>query len=608
MIRLRILAFCALLAITASSSFAKLQIFAGVNGMNPGDVSLPMKDLIWQFNTWSWAELDDRSTSPGFFGGTDRYPWPVKPVPAKEIRAAAPLDENNFPTQVPFTYGGKKYRPVWLFNWFLPTRLFPMGTYTFIAEGKGVVEFGWAKDVRIELKGGKTVFEFPITEMPAENIFSNETFNAGQGPKQSGLVMTILESDPTDHVRNIHLIRPDLNGGNSWAKDFETCPFNPQWLNDHRMYKSLRFMDWIGANQNGVVEWKDRISPQKFPAADRKIESAPYLVMESIHINHVPWEFMIKAVNAINCDIWICVPARANEDYVRNLAQLFKANLKPGIKVYLEWANETWNSIFLGLHSTNFVRDNYNSSVSSLYDAHAYMAVRNAKIFDEILGADRVVAIVSGHQASSGIGDNIMTSLKKSSINPTGYKVDGFAIQHYFGTSGPNRGQNQAAKNTANANGVKLYMYEGGTESGKGPAMYDLYKNALNAFDQDGFENYNAFVAVSGWGQYGTWGHMEYVNQPLADAHKYRALYDWAVSNGQFDPNTPLPACQGASVLNREAFYNSVRATAGNYQCPGNLNAHYTLLGKSTTRSALLNKRGVTLVKTNNSVRRHFDW
>jgi hypothetical protein len=607
MVRLRAFWVPVILAIIATTSIAKLHITANVGGSSPNDASMPFKDLIWQFNTWSWAELDDRSSNPGFFGGVDRYPWPVKPVPTKEIRAAAPLDENNFPTQVPFTYGGKKYRPVWLFNWFLPTRLFPMGTYTFIAEGKGVVEFGWAKDVRIELKGGKTVFEFAITEMPAINIFNNETFNAGQGPKQSGLVMTILESDPTDHVRNIHLIRPDLNGGNSWAKDFETCPFNPQWLNDHRIYKSLRFMDWIGANQNGVVEWKDRISPAKFPAADKKIEHAPYLTMEWIQINHVPWEFMIQAVNTLNCDAWICVPARANEEYVRNLAQLFKAQLKPGLKVYLEWANETWNSIFLGLHSTNFVKSNYNSSVADLFDAHAYMVARNGKIFDEILGADRVVVVVSGHAANSGVGDNIFTSMKKSAINPTGYKADGYAITGYFGTGGRTESWSQAAKRTADGNGVKLYMYEGGTESGKGPAMYDLYKSTLNAFDQDGFENYNAYVAVSGWMQFGNWGHMEYVNQPLADAHKYRAMYDWAVTNGQFDPNSAAPVC-GSTAVNHHRSVTPLQSITGTGYTGRAITTYYDLMGKAVGQGAKQGHKGIFIVKDAQSTGRTIIW
>ncbi len=37
--------------------------------------------------------------------------------------------------------------------------------------------------------------------------------------------------------------------------------------------------------------------------------------------------------------------------------------------------------------------------------------------------------------------------------------------------------------------------------------------------------------------QFGAWGHLEYQDQPLADAHKYRAILDFARALGDFDLN-----------------------------------------------------------------------
>ncbi len=576
---------------------AAMEMWAGVTGSGPMDASLPFKDMIWQYSGWNWAlSSDSGNTNPGFFGGVDRYPWPIEEVPIQEIRQNCPLDENNFPTQVPFTYNGKNYRPVWLFNWFMPEIVYPFGTYTLIAEGKGRIDFGWDKDTTIYLTGGKSVVHFNIDSIPEIDKLTSDAFNAMTGIKSSGLVMTIVESDPNDHIRNIHLIRPDLNGGTSWVDDFETCPLNPQWLQDHRIFEVLRFMDWNRVNENGLVHWEDRITPTRFPANDHLVEHAPYLTMEWIQANHIPYEFQIAAVNAIGCDYWLNIPARADEDYVRNLAQLCENELNPDIKVYVEWANETWNSIFIGLHSTDFVKNNYNSNVADLFDAHAYMAVRNSKIFDEVLGADRVVSVIAGQAANSGVGSNIVSSLDKSSVNPTGYTPDAYAIAHYFGVQGPDRGWNQAAKSTADSKGMRLLMYEGGTEHGRSPAMYDLIYDALEVFDQDGFDCFNAFVAVSGWGDFGDWGFMQYVNQPLADAHKYRAMYDWAVNHGQFDPDSPMPTCASTNTV-RPNQHSARPASGAAGPRAGGARACYTLHGKRAPHVETVKRAGGVVIE-----------
>ena len=43
----------------------------------------------------------------------------------------------------------------------------------------------------------------------------------------------------------------------------------------------------------------------------------------------VPWEHVIALANELGANIWVPVPARANDDYVRQLAALVKANLNP---------------------------------------------------------------------------------------------------------------------------------------------------------------------------------------------------------------------------------------------------------------------------------------
>lgn len=49
---------------------------------------------------------------------------------------------------------------------------------------------------------------------------------------------------------------------------------------------------------------------------------------------------MIQLCNSMHLDAWINVPARADDDYIRNLASLWKAGLDKDLNVYFEYSNE----------------------------------------------------------------------------------------------------------------------------------------------------------------------------------------------------------------------------------------------------------------------------
>jgi hypothetical protein len=60
----------------------------------------------------------------------------------------------------------------------------------------------------------------------------------------------------------------------------------------------------------------------------------------------VAWEYAIELANQAKKDLWINVPDRATDDYVKQLAKLFKEKLDPDRNVYVEYSNEVWNSTF----------------------------------------------------------------------------------------------------------------------------------------------------------------------------------------------------------------------------------------------------------------------
>jgi len=126
---------------------------------------------------------------------------------------------------------------------------------------------------------------------------------------------------------NLKLIRP----GHSAADTFNRRL--PLLLEP---YEFLRFMDLGGTNSNSQVEWADRTKPTD------AIQSPAHSTY-GWQGKGVAWEHMIQLANDTDKDAWICVPAKASNDYVRRLAELWRDNLEPQRKLYVEFSNEVWN-------------------------------------------------------------------------------------------------------------------------------------------------------------------------------------------------------------------------------------------------------------------------
>jgi len=140
--------------------------------------------------------------------------------------------------------------------------------------------------------------------------------------KQGGVFdLVVKRSNPDDHVHNIRMWMPGFENSKS--------PFHPLFKKRLEPFAYFRFMDWGGTNNSEQKEWSDRRDPrdmrQKQPTA---------------------YEYMIQLSNETDRDPWICIPHKASDDYVRELAQLLKESLEPERKVYVEYSNEIWNGAF----------------------------------------------------------------------------------------------------------------------------------------------------------------------------------------------------------------------------------------------------------------------
>lgn len=148
------------------------------------------------------------------------------------------------------------------------------------------------------------------------------------------------ESVAADGVTEVQLFRP------GYATD-GSAVFTTEFIAAMQKFNVIRTMDFSQANLNPNEAWADRTKIDFLGNTDIKGQS---------------WELMILLANAANRDLWINVPVKANDAYIDKLAKLFRYGsdgsepytsvqaspvyppLNPGLKVYVEYGNEIWNT------------------------------------------------------------------------------------------------------------------------------------------------------------------------------------------------------------------------------------------------------------------------
>jgi hypothetical protein len=124
-------------------------------------------------------------------------------------------------------------------------------------------------------------------------------------------------------VKNLHVMQPGTSAGSAWSARYLTHLLS---LHPH----TLRMMDIVKTNNNQTSDWAQRPKP-----TDANYARAG-----------VSWEDLIQLCNMVKANMWVCVPVRATDDYVKQLATLIKNNLDPSLSVYVEYSNEVWNTAF----------------------------------------------------------------------------------------------------------------------------------------------------------------------------------------------------------------------------------------------------------------------
>ena len=438
--------------------------------------------------------------------------------------------------------------------WDIPRRMLPRGDYVVRWDGKGEMRFDCAK-VRQRDKN-RVVIRI--------------------GDSGCGLYLKVKRSDNDDPVRNIRITMPGgICEGNPFERvgDASACGerrflsfeehageilFNPAFLAFLRDFSVLRFMDAGNTNNSKIEHWSQRPTMEDATWQDRGF----------------PIEVIVRLGNLLQRDIWVTLPHRADDDYIRRYAQYVKAHLDPKLKVFIEYSNEVWNGIF---EQNRYARE---QGIARKLDKNIYHAgwryysersVEIFRIWEKVFGgADRLVRVMAS-QAADPWMSNLLLSHKDAWKH-----TDALAIAAYFAIDMEKQDAPDLRRITparliehvsrveiprllvklkqnrevADKYDLPLIAYEGGqhlvgvgedvndpkiqalfTGINHDPAIGQLYRQLYRGWKHIGGTLFMHYAAPSLYSKWGSWGIKEYLYEARKDAPKYDATLDFITSN-----------------------------------------------------------------------------
>ena len=217
----------------------------------------------------------------------------------------------------------------------------PGGEYVVLYDGEGTLTYGLAATkITLHSSPGRDVI----------NVDKNNT---------TGILITIASTDPNhtgNYLRNIRVVSPGVVCDDDalafcYAESDPACQrsacrsmeaavsdrlFHPLFLRNLVHYRALRYMNPQSTNviSNSMpqqVEWADRATLDKVRWSNQA---------------GIPVEVAVGLSNLVKADPWLNMPHQASDDYIRQFARLTHQLLDPSRTVYVEYANEIWNTAF----------------------------------------------------------------------------------------------------------------------------------------------------------------------------------------------------------------------------------------------------------------------
>lgn len=389
-----------------------------------------------------------------------------------------------------------------------------------------------------------------------------------------GFAMDFTSIDKSDPIRNIRLIPPggacDADRARfcdeaepcpsgaclSFAEHYEKLVFHPDFLARVQRYGMIRFMDMMQTNNSNVVRWDQRaqLGSQTWTTG-----------------GGVPLEVMAKLTNQLHVQPWFCIPHQADDDYVRKFAEQAKALIDPDLPIWVEYSNEVWNGQF-DQHQyarKRGVELGYPDDFGGVFRYYAHRSLEIFKIFEEVLGKDRVKAVVGSQAVNTWLSEQILDYPELVE------HADALAIAPYVGWTPEPQELTKVHKMTvddvfahakaeyttmtkwfaeqgalAKKHKLELVAYEGGQhfvgrmgaenderlnklfdDFNRDPRMKDFYLMYLGGWKAAGGTWFNHFVNCDAWSKWGRWGALEQIRQPREESPKFDALMTFIEKN-----------------------------------------------------------------------------
>jgi hypothetical protein len=245
-----------------------------------------------------------------------------------------------------------------------------------------------------------------------------------------------------NYIHNLRILPTQYSSSAVEGIDYPT--FLSTYTTGLQPFHCLRFMDWFRTNSSKLQNWSERTSKTYYNQSGGKLGAG------------VAYEYAIDLCNYLNCDCWICVPHMASDDFITQMATLFKNNLNSNLKIYLEYSNEIWNFGFL---QTHWISDNgiytgnsitYAGGTYPAVDAYvqtdlaaiaaagsgypwkdAYMMARTFRLWNAVFTTEmssRVVRVATGQHAWAYQTGQILTWL----YDHFSSSCDAFATAPYY--------------------------------------------------------------------------------------------------------------------------------------------------------------------------------
>jgi len=369
------------------------------------------------------------------------------------------LDENGWVKSLPTD--GTKYNQVGTLLFRGVNGVYPGGKYVVTYEGEGTIKYGFnaVKDIAASSPGRDVI---------------NVT------PSNAGIYLKITSTDPNNtgnYIRDIRVI-PE-----KYEATYSTETFNPDFIDKIQDFDAFRFMDWMKTNNSTQSEWSSRPTP----------------ATSTFSGIGAPVEIMVELANKTDTDPWFTMPHMATDEYITEFAEYVRNNLDPNLKVYVEYANEVWNTQF---EQSSWILEQakktwpnsqlpgYTSPVGDNALRLNWFSQRTTQItqiWDDVFQNDseRVIGVMGAQASNSWTVEQALTYAWDP--NPKShdyYGIDAIAIAPYFGGyvgSPSNEAQLQSWTQDPDGGLNKLFdeLTQGGllSNSPSGGALQQAYEN-----------------------------------------------------------------------------------------------------------------------------------